>query len=126
MQRQVKIPTLETHEGRPPGNSNCFKGRPPVLTLGGRFGGITQGVLNVAGVDINQKAADALKQAIDPTKLQETLPADIRLLNLSMADASFSALNGQALINLHLSGKVPANQLTLLFQTLLAPKSAKQ
>jgi hypothetical protein len=94
----------------------------PEINLGGQYGGISQGILNIAGADINQKAADAIKQAVDPNKLRQALPPEIQTLNLKIADSGFSALNGQALVTLHLSGTVPASQLSSLIQAALAPK----
>jgi len=92
----------------------------PSVNLGGKLGGVTQGILNIAGVNLNQKASDALKQAVDPAKLRQALPPDIQSLNLAITDAHFSNENGQGFANLGLSGKIPANQVTVLFQTLLA------
>jgi hypothetical protein len=94
----------------------------PSINLGGTFGGITAGVLRIAGVDISQKASDALRQAIDPGKLRQTLPQELQSLNLSIASAGFTSVNGQALIGIQLTGKIPPAQLTQLLQKLVPTK----
>lgn len=53
----------------------------PVVNLGGTLGGVTAGILKIAGVDINVKAKELLDGAVGPDLLRQTLPADFLELN---------------------------------------------
>lgn len=94
----------------------------PNITLGGQFVGITNGILKIAGIDINAKAAEALGHAVDPDKLQQALPPEILKLNPKITKAQFTGQSGELGVELDLSSMVPPDQLTGLFQTILAKK----
>jgi hypothetical protein len=49
----------------------------PDIELKGQYASITKGVLQIAGINLNDKAYDALQKAIDPQKLVLTLPPDV-------------------------------------------------
>ena len=59
----------------------------PTVNLGGTLGGVTEGILKIAGVDINIKAKELLDGAIRPDLLRQTLPTDLLELNPTITRA---------------------------------------
>jgi hypothetical protein len=59
----------------------------PEIDLGGTLGGVTDGILKIAGVDINAKAKELLDGAIRPDLLRQILPADLLALNPTLTRA---------------------------------------
>jgi hypothetical protein len=59
----------------------------PDIELKGQYAFITKGVLKIAGVDVNQKAYEALQKAIDPSKLLLTIPTELSKYNPSVESA---------------------------------------
>src|ERR1039458_3635416 len=92
----------------------------PTITLGGQYVGITNGILRIAGIDINGKAAEALHHAIDPDKLQQALPAEILKLNPKITKAAFLDAGGHLAVELSMFSKIPPAQLTGLLQIMAA------
>jgi hypothetical protein len=91
----------------------------PDIELGGQYAFITKGVLKIAGVDINQKAYDALQKAIDPEKLRLTIPEELSKFNPAVESARFIDLNGHLSAEISVSALVPAAVMTDLIKELL-------
>jgi hypothetical protein len=66
----------------------------PAVTLGGTLGGVTQGILTIAGVDISTKAQQLLAGAIPPELLRQTLPADLLQLAPVITRAELTSHSG--------------------------------
>jgi hypothetical protein len=66
----------------------------PAVTLGGTLGGVTQGILTIAGVDISAKAQQLLAGSIPPDLLRQTLPADLLSLNPQITRAELTSHSG--------------------------------
>jgi hypothetical protein len=49
----------------------------PTINLGGALGGVTSGILQIAGVDLSSQAKGLLDRALNPDLLQQTLPTDL-------------------------------------------------
>ena len=91
----------------------------PDIKLGGQFVAITNGVLRLAGIDLNEKANAALQSAIDPTKLQVSVPPDYLKLNPIIESASFISLEGALAVETTFSAKVPASIINDQLQTII-------
>jgi hypothetical protein len=89
----------------------------PNVQLGGQFVFIANGILRIAGVDINEKAKDALRGAVDPNKLQFSVPPEYLALNPKVEDVGLSTNGANLIAVLNLSANVPAAQIN---ETLLA------
>jgi hypothetical protein len=83
----------------------------PNVQLGGQYVAVTKGLLSIAGINVNEKARDALRQAIDPTKLQASIPDEYLKLNPKIEAASFEANGSILLATMILSARVPAEQI---------------
>jgi hypothetical protein len=94
----------------------------PNVVLGGQYVGITNGILRIAGIDINGRASDALHHAIDPEKLQQALPQEILQLNPKITKAEFQNVAGRLGVELDLSSKIPPERLTSFLQMLIQNK----
>jgi hypothetical protein len=84
----------------------------PTVTLGGQFSGITNGVLRIAGIDLNQKVKQALDQAINPALLRQGIPPDYAKLNPRIQSASFVNDGGKLALQIGTTAAVPGAQLT--------------
>jgi len=82
--------------------------------------------LNIAGVNLNNVAADALNRAVDPSKLRQSIPEDLLKLNPQIAVARFLDNSGKLDVELQLSSKVPPEQLTELLQLLVGHQKSTQ
>jgi hypothetical protein len=91
----------------------------PDIKLGGKYVTITNGILSIAGVDINSEAAKALSKAIDPAKLQQSIPEDYAKLNPKISRVEFTDRGGHLTLVMLLSASVPADQLTDLIRLLV-------
>jgi hypothetical protein len=98
----------------------------PNIQLGGQFVAVTKGLLSIAGIDINSKARDALRQAIDPTKLQISIPQEYVRLNPVVEAASFEALGNNLTATMTLSAHVPAEQVNQVITQLVAQLQKKK
>ena len=79
----------------------------PNIKLGGQFVVITNGLLSIAGVDINDQAKKALERAIDPNKLTISIPKDYADLNPTIVDAAFRSDQGQLAIRIDMTALIP-------------------
>lgn len=91
----------------------------PDIELKGQYAFITKGILHIAGVDINQKAFDALQKAIDPQKLQLAIPDEIVKFNPAVESARFLDQGGHLTAEIDLRAEIPAAEITDLLKTLL-------
>ncbi|UPJ42791.1 hypothetical protein IVB40_01565 [Bradyrhizobium sp. 40] len=94
----------------------------PDIELKGSLAFITKGVLSVAGIDINQKAADALRKAIDPEKLKLTIPEQFQEFNPKIDSARFIDHEGRLAIEMNLSALIPAAKVTDMVKGLIDKK----
>lgn len=98
----------------------------PNVHLGGQFVAITNGVLKIAGIDLNSKAKDALQAAMDPAKIQVSVPQEFLQLNPVIEEAGFTGDGGVLSVQMTLSAKVPAavvNDRLQAFLGSLKPKT---
>ncbi|WP_156795733.1 hypothetical protein [Bradyrhizobium icense] len=79
----------------------------PNVKLGGQFVFITNGLLSIAGININDQAKKALERAIDPNKLTISVPKEYADLNPTIVDASFRSGQGQLAIRLDMTALLP-------------------
>lgn len=94
----------------------------PDIELKGRYAFITKGILSVAGVDINEKAYDALVKAIDPTKLKVTIPEAFQGFNPQIDNARFIDDGGQLAAEIDMSALIPAGKITEMIKELIDRK----
>jgi len=98
----------------------------PNIALGGQYAGITNGILRIAGIDLNGTAADALNKAIDPSKLKQSVPEDLLKLNPEVTGATFVDNAGRLEVELQLNSRIPPDQLTGLLQLLVGRQRSAQ
>jgi hypothetical protein len=79
----------------------------PNIKLGGQFVFITNGLLTIAGVNVNDQAKKALERAIDPNKLTISIPKEYADLNPQIVDASFRSDQGQLAIRIDMTALIP-------------------
>ncbi|MCC8962261.1 hypothetical protein H8A95_07995 [Bradyrhizobium sp. Pear76] len=79
----------------------------PNVKLGGQFVFITNGLLSIAGININDQAKKALERAIDPNRLTISVPKEYADLNPTVVDASFRSDQGQLAIRLNMTALLP-------------------
>jgi hypothetical protein len=107
------------------GQSVALKLGQPSVNLGGQLGGVTGGLLRIAGVDINAKAKAALDQAIGPELLQESIPPEYLKLNPQIVAAQFLDNGGRMAATIELKASASGEAITGLLQTLVdAPRVA--
>ncbi|MFK0691133.1 hypothetical protein ACFX5Q_23465 [Mesorhizobium sp. IMUNJ 23033] len=91
----------------------------PTINLEGQYASISNGVLSLAGIDINAKAADALRHAIDPDGLRRRLPS-VAGLDLKLSGAQFVQIDEHLGAQIKFSAAVSEANGLRLFQALLA------
>ncbi len=94
----------------------------PDIELKGQYAFITKGILNIAGIDINQKAQDALNKAIDPEKLRLAIPAEFQEFNPTIDSARFVDDSGQLAAEINMSALIPAAKVTAMIKGLIDKK----
>ena len=97
----------------------------PDIELKGQYVSITKGVLSIAGIDVNQKAADALNKAIDPEKLKLAIPSEFQEYNPNIDSARFIDDAGQLAAEMNMSALIPAEKVTALIKDLIDKRTAK-
>lgn len=97
----------------------------PNVHLGGQFVGVTNGILRIAGIDLNSKAKDALQAAVDPAKLQVSVPPEFLELHPVIEEASFTSDGGVLGVQMTLGANVPAAVVNDRLQALLASLKPK-
>jgi hypothetical protein len=91
----------------------------PTVNLGGQYASISEGVLSLAGIDINQQAGEALRHAINLDALRQTLPP-VAGLQSHLSDARFIETAGHLGAEIRFSAAVTEADGLRLFQALLA------
>lgn len=137
---KIKLPTI--HTWRPVAQkkegTQRFRGRLPVylvhkrdatvslrtarpdITLVGRDTVVSDGSLRIVKATIRRKVYEALRRAIQPTRLKDALPAKLRKLKLAIVSTRFRALGGHAIAEIDIAGHVPAGFSTKPFQAIAA------
>jgi hypothetical protein len=95
----------------------------PNIKLSGQYVFLTNGILKIADVDINQKANSALQSAIDPNKLKATLPTELQKLNMAVQSAQFTDDAGHLVAELVLTANVSGAEITDLLKQIQLPSS---
>jgi hypothetical protein len=83
----------------------------PVVNLGGTLGGVTDGILKIAGVDINGRAKQAIEGAIRPDLLKKTLPAELLSFNPVITKAELLSNSGALAASLEMSVSIDSKTL---------------
>jgi hypothetical protein len=94
----------------------------PDVALGGQYAGVTNGLLHIAGININAISKQLLDKAIDPSFLQQAIPSEYSKLNPKITAASFSTDGSTISAVVNFSAKVPAAELTDLIKLLVDRK----
>ena len=97
----------------------------PDIELKGRYVSTTKGVLSIAGIDINQKAADALTKAIDPEKLKLAIPSEFQDYNPKIDSARFIDDGGQLAAEINMSALIPVEKVTVVLHDLIDMRTTK-
>jgi hypothetical protein len=95
----------------------------PSVSLGGTLGGVTTGILKIAGVDLNGRVKAALDRAINPELLQKSIPQEYLQLNPDIKVAKLFDNNGSLAATIEMSAIAEGGNLTQFLETIL--KSAK-
>jgi hypothetical protein len=91
----------------------------PSIKLEGPLAGITQGILNIAGIDINAQALSLLNRSIPPGLLQQTLPADLESLHPEITLAGLRSDAGNLALYAELNASIDGKLIGQLIRTLL-------
>jgi hypothetical protein len=94
----------------------------PDIELIGQYAFVTKGILSIAGIDINQKAYDALQKAVDPAKLMIAIPDEVAKYNPKIDSARFVDKSGHLVAEIEMSAMVPSDAINALVKELL-PKA---
>jgi len=97
-------------------------GRPDV-ELKGQFAFITNGILSIVGIDINNKLHEALKAAIEPETIRTSLPNEIMNYDPIIDSVGFSDRDGRLTIEVALSADLSAQDATKLIAEFLSKLS---
>jgi hypothetical protein len=95
----------------------------PSIDLGGPLGGVTSGILQIAGININAQVKAALDRAIGPEMLQKSIPAEFLAVNPTIKAARFFDNNGSFAATVELTALVTEGDLTQLLRVVLPEKS---
>ncbi|MBY0561974.1 hypothetical protein [Hyphomicrobium sp.] len=95
----------------------------PDIELKGNLAFITKGVLKIAGININDKAYDALQKAIDPQKLSLAIPEEVMKYNPIIESARLFDSGGHLTAEISMSALVPADTINALIKELMAKKA---
>jgi hypothetical protein len=91
----------------------------PNVRLGGQFVGVTNKILQIAGININDEAKKALDKAIDPNRLAFSIPKEYADLNPQIIDAKLESQNGILAATVSLSAVLPAEKLNEFLKGLV-------
>lgn len=90
----------------------------PTINLGGALGGVTQGILNIAGVDVNAKVKEALEAAVHPDVLKQNLPDFLLKYNPTLTRAELLSNSGALAVTLEVEALLDVQQLGELVRDL--------
>jgi hypothetical protein len=82
----------------------------PKVELKGQYAFITKGILEIAGVNVNDEIKKALDKAIDPTKLSFVIPTEYADLHPVITSAKLSDNSGRLTLASELSAQIPAEK----------------
>jgi hypothetical protein len=88
----------------------------PDVDLGGALGGVTEGILKIAGVDVNAKVKEALDQAVNPELLKQNLPEFLLKYNPTLTRAELLSNSGALALTLEADAILDAKALGELIQ----------
>jgi hypothetical protein len=91
----------------------------PSITLEGPLAGITQGILNIAGINLNAQALALLNRSIPPGLLQQTLPADLESLHPEITLAGLRSDAGNLALYAELNASIDGKVIGQLIRSLL-------
>lgn len=94
----------------------------PSVDLGGPLGGVTEGILRIAGVDINAKVKEALNRALNPGALQQTLPDFVLKYNPTLTRAELLSNSGALALRLEVDATLNIWQLAELIRDLISSR----
>jgi len=92
----------------------------PDVNLGGALGGVTEGILKIAGVDVNAKVKEALDRALSPEALKQKLPEFLLQYDPTLTRAELLSNSGALALSLEMEALLDAKQLGELIQMLLS------
>ncbi|MFL6261226.1 MAG: hypothetical protein ACJ76Y_16120 [Thermoanaerobaculia bacterium] len=81
----------------------------PNVNLGGLLGGVTNGILRIAGVDINARAKQALESAINPDLLKKSIPRELLPFNPVFTKAELLGNSGALAATLEMNVSIDNN-----------------
>lgn len=84
----------------------------PNVKLKGQYVFITNGILNLAKIDINEEARKALSKAIAPNDLIKSIPEEFLAMNPTIHDATFFAKDGLLSARVNASAIIPPAKIT--------------
>ncbi len=84
----------------------------PDIKLMGQYVFITNGILNLAKIDINEEARKALSKAIAPNDLIKSIPEEFLAMNPTISDATFYAKDGLLFARINASAIIPPAKIT--------------
>jgi hypothetical protein len=85
------------------GENITFKIAEPEIKMEGQNALLTNASLNLAKIDINKKALNALQSAISPAKLKSVLPKEFQNLNMKVVSTRFRSYGGHAIAEINLA-----------------------
>ncbi len=91
----------------------------PSVDLGGSLGGVTEGILRIAGVDISAKVRELLAGSISPDLLQQTLPADLLPLRPVITRAELVSHSGDLALYAEMNATVDGKAIGQLIRQIL-------
>jgi len=91
------------------GENVTFKLAEPEIKMEGQNALLTNANLNVAKMDINKKAFNALQSAISPAKLKSALPKEFQNLNMKVVSTRFRSYGGHAIAEINLAATSTPN-----------------
>ncbi|MGX5802630.1 hypothetical protein ACWGS9_15460 [Bradyrhizobium sp. Arg314] len=103
----------------PQANSIALQFGRPDIKLGGQYASITNGVLSLAGIDINAEAGKALQRAINPDDLRQAVPS-IEGIEPKASPAQFVEKEGHLAAQIEVSAVVDGSAALKLFKALIA------
>lgn len=92
----------------------------PSVDLGGALGGVTEGILKIAGVNVNEKVKEALDRAIHPNTLKQKLPEFVLKYNPTLTRAELLSDSGALALRLEVDTTLNVMQLAELIQDLIS------
>lgn len=135
---KIRIPRIETFDCNPPiknrnlsqpfdatlpfsvavvdSDTFAIKLGDPDVNLGGALGGVTEGILKIAGVDVNAKVKEALDQAVNPEVLKQNLPEFLLKYNPTLTRAELLSNSGALALTLEADALLDAQALGELIQ----------